>query len=129
MPKTKFTIEYDMRGVPISLLWQYITMPQDIELWFADEVKQDGRDFCFIWNGVAQEASLVSIRPNSYVRFHWKDDGRERTFFELKIAESELTTNKTLVITDFADSPEDVDDAKELWNQSIEQLKRNLGCA
>ncbi len=127
MAKTKFTIEYDMQGVPVTLLWQYLFMPQGLELWFADEVKQNGKSFSFIWNGVAQEASLISMRNGVYVRFHWKDDGHERTFFEMRIVVSELTDNKTLVITDFAESPDDEQEVREMWDQSVATLKRTLG--
>lgn len=42
MAKTQFKIEYDMQGVPVTLLWQYIFMPHGLEQWFADEVRQDG---------------------------------------------------------------------------------------
>ncbi len=127
MSKTKFTIEFDLQGVPVTLLWQYLYMPQGLELWFADTVQQNGKNFTFIWDDVPQEASLVSVRSGVYVRFHWKDDGREHTFFEMKIEVSELTDNKTLVITDFADSPDEVADMIDLWNHQVDALKRRLG--
>lgn len=127
MAKTQFKIEYDMQGVPVTLLWQYIFMPHGLEQWFADEVRQNGKTFTFIWDDVPQQAALVSVRSGVYARFHWKDDGRERTFFEMRILVSELTDNKTLQITDFADSPDDVPESKDMWNQSIAALKRRLG--
>ncbi len=128
MSKTKFTVEYDMQGAPVTLLWQYLFMPQGLELWFADEVQQEAKQFVFFWDGVPQQASLVSVRMGAYVRFHWKADGRERTFFEMRINVSELTDNKTLLITDFADSEDEVKEITELWNHSIEKLKRCIGC-
>ena len=60
-----------MQGVPVTLLWQYIFMPHGLEQWFADEVRQDGKTFTFIWDGVPQQAALVSVRSGVYARFHW----------------------------------------------------------
>ncbi len=128
MAKTKFTIEYDMQGVPVPLLWQYLFMPQGLELWFADEVVQNGKSFTFSWEDSSQEASLVSMRTGGYVRFHWKDDSNRRTFFELRITVSELTGNRTLVVTDFADSPDDEAEMTNVWNHAIDELKRCIGC-
>ena len=51
MSKTKFTVEYDMQGAPVTLLWQYLFMPQGLELWFADEVQQEAKQFVFFWDG------------------------------------------------------------------------------
>lgn len=117
-----------MMSAPTPLLWQYISTPLGLSQWFADDVKQDGRKFIFTWNGVPQEADLLSMRNSLSVKFHWVDDGDEKTFFELKIVVSELTDNKNLIVTDFADKDE-VDEMTKLWNQSIDNLRRCLGCA
>lgn len=129
MSKTKFTIEYNMQGAPVTLLWQYLFMPEGLELWFADEVRQEAKQYVFVWDGMPQRASLISMRTGTYVRFHWKVDGNERTFFEMRIIVSELTDNKTLLITDFADDEEDVEVMTDLWNQSVDRLKRCIGCS
>ncbi|UKI44171.1 MAG: START-like domain-containing protein [Porphyromonadaceae bacterium] len=39
---------------------------------------------------------LLSARQNSHVRFHWKADADEPTFFEMRILVSELTHGRTL---------------------------------
>ncbi len=129
MTKTKFSLEFDMQGVSSQLLWQYIAMPRQLELWFADEVTQVGKAFTFAWDDTRQEAALLSVQTESYVRFHWKEDGKERTFFEMRILVSEFSGRKALLVTDFADSPDDVDEMSKFWNQVVARLQRKLGCA
>ena len=36
MATQKFSIEYDMRSVPVALLWNYISTPNGLGQWFAD---------------------------------------------------------------------------------------------
>ena len=40
---------------------------------------------------------------------------------------SELTGNSVLCVTDFAE-PEELQEAKDLWNYQMETLQRQLGC-
>ena len=127
MARVKFVVEYDFEKVPLSLLWQFIFTNSGLETWYADEVSNAGKDYTIVWDGEPHEAVLLAARQNSYVRFHWKADGSEPTFFEMRILVSELTHGRTLKITDFAADEEEAVDFKELWNNSVDQLKRNLG--
>ncbi|MBQ0030452.1 MAG: SRPBCC domain-containing protein [Bacteroidales bacterium] len=127
MAKIKFTIEYDFENVPLNLLWQFLYTNQGLETWYADEVTNEGKDYTIVWDGEAHEAALLTIRQGSHIRFHWKADGDEPTYFEMRILVSELTHGRTLMVTDFASDDEEVEDFKELWNNSVDQLKHNLG--
>ncbi len=127
MERIKFCIEYDFEKVPLSLLWQFLSTNSGLETWYADEVTNDGKDYTIVWDEESREASLLSARQNSHIRFHWKDDEGEPTFFEMRILVSELTHGRTLKITDFASDEDEVEEFKELWNNSVGQLKRNLG--
>ena len=60
MDKIKFTREYSMKSVPVALLWTYLSTPSGLENWFADTVKQSGKQFTFGWNGNEQIAQLIS---------------------------------------------------------------------
>lgn len=127
MAKKKFVVEYDFENVPLSLLWQFLATNSGLETWYADEVTNVGKDYTIIWDDDPHEALLLSARQNSYVRFHWKADAGEPTYFEMRILVSELTHGRTLKITDFASDDEEAEDFKGLWNNSVEMLKRNLG--
>ena len=126
MAKEKFVIDYSMKSVPVALLWNYISTPNGLEQWFADEVKLNGKDYSFIWSGSGQDATLLGMRSCCYIRFRWKDD-TDHCFFEFKIQVSELTDTTVLVVTDFAE-PDEVADSKDLWDSQIETLRRELGC-
>ena len=126
MAKEKFTLEYDMRSTPVSMLWSYIATANELKEWFADDAKMDGKEVVLIWNGVEQGLSIVGLRTEKYIRYRWSED-TDKTYFELRITTSELTGNSVLCVTDFAE-PEELQEAKDLWNYQMETLQRQLGC-
>ena len=65
------------------------------------------------------------MRLNKYVRFKWEEED-DKTFFELKLSQNELTNDIVLTISDFSE-PDELEDAIDLWNTQIEQLRINLG--
>ena len=126
MAKEKFTLEYDMRSTPVSMLWSYIATANGLKEWFSDDAKMDGKEVVLIWNGVEQGLSIVGLRTEKYIRYRWSED-TDKTYFELRIMTSELTGNSVLCVTDFAE-PEELQEAKDLWNYQMETLQRQLGC-
>ena len=109
MTKEKFHIEYDMRNTPVAMLWSYISTAYGLKEWFADNARQTGKEVVLDWNGVEQT------------------EENDKSYFELRISQSELTDGTMLTVTDFAE-PDDVEEAKDLWNYQIETLQRILGC-
>ena len=65
---------------------------------------------------------LINCRQNTYVRFHWLDD-EPGTYFEIRIAKNDLTSNYSLEITDFAESGAE-DEVRSLWDTSMDALRR-----
>lgn len=126
MAKEKFTLEYDMRSTPVAMLWAYIATANGLKEWFADDAKMDGKEVVLMWNGVEQGLSIVGLRTEKYIRYRWSEDN-DKTYFELKITTSELTGNSVLCVTDFAE-PDELQEAKDLWNYQMEALQRQLGC-
>lgn len=126
MTKNKYTLEFNMKGTPASLLWMYIATPNGLNQWFADDVEQDGKHFTFFWDKYPTEAIQMSLRSGERIKFHWVDDD-DKSYFELKIMISELTGDTQLSITDFAYADED-EEAKALWVKQVKTLKRKLGC-
>lgn len=126
MTKNKYTLEFDMKGTPASLLWMYIATPNGLDQWFADEVEQDGKHFTFYWDKYPTEATQVSLRSGERVKFRWADDD-DKSYFEFKITISELTGKTQLTITDFAE-PSEEEGAKALWEKQVKYLKHKLGC-
>ncbi|MCM1517905.1 MAG: START-like domain-containing protein [Pseudoflavonifractor sp.] len=126
MEREKFTMEFDMKRIPVSLLWSYISSASGLKEWFADSVTSDGKTFVFTWNKYPQVARQVSARTCSHIRFRWDDDP-SRDYFEMRITVNELTDSTTLVVTDFAEA-EDIPDSRQLWNVQVDSLRRVLGC-
>ena len=115
-----------MKGTPASLLWQYISTPNGLRQWFADDVEQDGKHFTFYWGNYPTEAVQLSLRSGERIKFRWADDD-DKCYFEFKISVSELTGKTQLIVTDFADSGEE-EGSKALWDKQVKALKRMLGC-
>lgn len=126
MAKEKFTLEYDMRSTPVAMLWAYIATANGLKEWFSDDAKMDGKEVVLMWNGVEQGLTIVGLRTEKYIRYRWSED-YDKTYFELKITTSELTGNSVLSVTDFAE-PDELQEAKDLWNYQMEALQRQLGC-
>lgn len=127
MAKNKFKLEYLFRPSSKNILWNYVSTPSGYEKWLADEVQADGDEFTFIWgDDEVKKATLLSCRPLSHIRFRWADDKSGKTFFEIRLKESELTGEQVLEITDFA-TDEDKDDLVELWDSEVETLRRISG--
>ncbi len=126
MAKEKFTLEYDMRSTPVAMLWAYIATANGLKEWFADDAKMDAKEVVLTWNGVEQGLTIVGLRTEKYIRYRWLED-KDKTYFELKITTSELTGNSVLCVTDFAE-PDELQEAKDLWNYQMEALQRQLGC-
>jgi uncharacterized protein YndB with AHSA1/START domain len=125
MEKKKYELEYTLNTSP-KVLFERLSTPGGLAEWFADDVNVAAEVFTFLWEGSMQEADLMNIRDQKYIRFRWKGEENENTFFEFRIRQDELTGDVALLITDFA-GDEDKADAISLWDSQISDLKRALG--
>lgn len=125
MDKARLDFEYIIRTSD-HILFNCIGTPSGLEEWFADEVNIRGDIYTFIWEGEERKAQLVSSKKNQSVKFHWLEDGKEKTFFEMRIKIDDMTGEVALLVTDFCDSG-DEDETKMLWDSSIENLRRVIG--
>ncbi len=125
--KVKYEIEIPIHSSP-QLLYQFISTPSGLAEWFADDVNSRGEFFTFIWDDTEEKARLASKKSGEKVKFRWVDnDGKDTDyFFELRIIEDELTQDVSLVVIDFADEDE-VEEARQLWENQISDLKHLLG--
>jgi uncharacterized protein YndB with AHSA1/START domain len=123
--KEKLHIEYIFDTVSRRSLWNHLTTPPGLSLWFADRVEIRSNRYVFKWNKEIQEAEVLSIKPEVSIRYRWADDD-EFTYFEFIIHTIELTGSIALEITDFAE-PDEKQDVIGLWDTQVEELKRTLG--
>ena len=124
----KFTVEYIFNKVSPAILWNCISTPDGLSSWFADNVDHVGKDFSFTWNNHTQQARLLKSVSDEMVRFRWEDSEIPRSFFEMRITNSEITGSRNLQITDFAVDEDERKEITELWHNQIKSLKRVLGC-
>ena len=125
--KVRYEIEFPISSSP-QLLYQYISTPSGLSEWFADNVNSRGEFFTFIWNDSEEKARLASKKSGEKVKFRWVDDNNKDTdlFFEIHILVDELTKDVSLLVIDFANEDE-LEEAKQLWENQISDLKHLLG--
>jgi len=123
--KQKYTLEFPFK-CSAKVLFNRLSTPDGLSEWFADDVNVKDNTYAFNWEGSEEEAERITLKDNKSIRFHWIEDDEKDTFFEFKIIADELSNELALIITDFADENE-IEDAKELWEQQISQLKHLLG--
>lgn len=125
--KEKYHIEYVFGKVSKQSLWRHISTPVGLSEWFAEDVRQNGNEFSFIWSSDSEEiAMMLSLTEGERIRFRWQDEAKEKTFFELSIHELELTGDCVLEVTDFAEKGERTESI-EFWDTLVERLQLSLG--
>ena len=124
--RIKFEMEFPIK-VSQKLLFQYISTPSGLSEWFADNVNSRGEIFIFIWDDSEESAKLIRKNYNEKIQFQWLDDESTDFYFELRIQFDEITKDVSLIVTDFADDEEEVEESKLLWTNQIADLKKVLG--
>ena len=120
----KFEMEYTFNTSP-RMLYNRLSTPAGLSEWFAEDVNLKNDLFSFVWNGAEQYAEVISKKDNSHIKFRWLDEDKD-SFFEFRIQKDELTGALALIITDFAE-PGETDDARDLWDTQIAELKHAIG--
>ena len=126
MDKIQFEIEIPIHASP-NMLYQYISSPSNLQEWFADKVNSRGKIFTFFWDGIEETAELITKKTDERIRFKWLESKDDDSFFEIKIQVDKLTRDVSLIITDFADDEDEVEESKQLWINQIDELKHTIG--
>ena len=130
MGKQKIDIEYPLAIKSPALIWEQISSAHGLERWFADHVNEQDGVFTFTWGEPwteqdVRKAHVLESATNDHIRLKW-DEEDDDTYFEMRIAKSELTHQLNLLITDFADD-DDIDGLKILWESMLDRLHRASG--
>jgi hypothetical protein len=125
--KEKFELEFLLK-TSVRVLDNMIGSPSGLSEWFADNVTVRDDMYSFEWDGAIEEARLLTRKMNSKMKFKWVEDeeNEDDYYFELNIDIDAMTGIASLKITDYA-FPDDVESAKMLWEQQINDLKRIIG--
>jgi uncharacterized protein YndB with AHSA1/START domain len=117
-------LEFFLKTSP-AVLFSRISTPSGLAEWFADNVKESGKIFTFIWGSSEQKAVILTMVPNESITFRWLDmePGSE---FGFNIQQDELTGDVALIVTDNIDE-DDVEDTRNLWSSQVAKLKQMIG--
>ena len=77
--KKKFTLEYELKSSP-RILFSFISEPNGLSQWFADDVIFRDQVYTFTWDDEVQKAKLLSVK-----RIRW-------------LSSSGLMTNHTVIL-------------------------------
>jgi uncharacterized protein YndB with AHSA1/START domain len=124
-PAGKFELEYTIH-TSTPILFEFLTTPPGLSEWFCDDVDIRNGIYSFKWDEVPQHARLVKMIEESLVRYQWIEK-KDNTYFEFRIERDDLTNDISLIVADFADTPEDKISSTLLWNSQIEKLLHVLG--
>jgi len=122
--KKKFTIEYEIKSSP-RILYSFLSEPNGLTQWFADDVTVKDQVYTFTWDGEQQVAKLLLMKENKLIRFKWIDDD-PTCYFEMEVLQDELTNDVALGITDFA-TEDTIAERKLIWDNQIDYLVGVLG--
>ena len=123
---TKYTLEFPINS-SVNILYKRLSTPSGLSEWFADDVMIKNKLFTFFWDGSEQEAKLLKLKMNQFIRFKWEENDTKEDYFEFLIQVDEMTLDVSLMITDFAEDEQDQKEQTELWNKQISVLKRAIG--
>jgi len=126
MAKAEFVGEYEMRASK-KMLYPFISSASGLSQWFADDVNINNEDkvYTIIWDGEENKAKMVSSRNNHHVKFEFQDDSDDPNTVEFVLDVNELTNTVFIRVTDYSDM--DVDEAQDLWDSLIHNLKEIVG--
>lgn len=122
--KQEYTLEYAIKSSP-SILFEYLSTANGLQEWFAPKVDRKDDRFFFSWEESTEEADLLELVEEDYVRFRW-NDYEDDEYMEFKITQSGVTNTTILHVTDFAMDYE-LKEQQLLWDSQIKDLKFRIG--
>lgn len=126
MTKVKYELEFPVHASP-NMLYQYLATPSGLQEWFADKVNSRGKVMTFTWDDSDEEAKIIAKKANERIKLKWVESEGDDSYFEFRIEVDPLTKDVAIMITDFADDEDEVEEAKMLWENQIDQLKHTIG--
>jgi uncharacterized protein YndB with AHSA1/START domain len=124
-PPGKYELEYIIH-TSTPILFEFLTTPSGLSEWFCDDVNIRDNVYSFQWDENLQNARLIKFIEESVVRYQWLDKN-DNSYFEFRIERDDLTNDISLIVADFADTPEDKHSSTLLWNSQIDKLLSVLG--
>ncbi len=126
MSKVKFEVEIPIHASS-NMIYTYFATPSGLEGWFADKVNSRGKLITFTWGGIEEKAEILINKNGERIKYKWIESEDDESYFEFRIQVDALTKDVSIIITDFADSEDEVEASKMLWESQVEELKNVIG--
>ena len=129
----KLTLEYPLSTKSTRLVWDMISNAAGLQKWLADQVVEGEDSMTFTWGHPWTErdtkTSLILEKEKmNYIRLLWDyHEDTPEAYWEIRIAESDLTGMLSLQITDFAADDDEEEDLRGIWDDNFERLHRVSG--
>lgn len=124
MDRVKIECDFFIKSSP-AMLFTFLTMPEGMCQWFADNVDVTGNKYFFEWEGFVEEAVCLEKEDDLRVRYRLADM-EDKEYLEFKVGRAEISNDTVLYITDFADA-DDADDQRLYWKTQVEKLCSCIG--
>jgi hypothetical protein len=104
-----------------------------LQKWLADQVVEAEDSMTFTWGHPWTERDTKTSRilekeKMNYIRMLWDyHEDTPEAYWEIRIAESDLTGMLSLLITDFAADDDEEEDLRGIWDDNFERLHRVSG--
>ena len=122
----KYSLEFPINS-SVNILYKRLSTPSGLAEWFADDVIVKDKIFTFFWEGSEQEAKLLKLKTDNFIRYKWENNNTKEDYFEFLIQVDEMTSDVSLIITDFAEDEQDQEEQTSLWSKQISLLKMAIG--
>ena len=122
----KYSLEFPINS-SVNILYKRLSTPSGLAEWFADDVIVKDKIFTFFWEGSEQEAKLLKLKTDHFIRFKWEENNTREDYFEFLIQIDDMTSDVSLIITDFAEDEKDQEEQTNLWSNQINLLKMGIG--
>lgn len=122
--KQKVKMEFTVRSSP-KILFGYLSTPDGLSEWFADDVTIKEGVYTFHWEGDESRAKMTHKRENLMVRFKWLDV-KDDSYIEFEIQTDDLTSDVALMVTDFI-YPDEKEETQRLWESQVHSLRHIIG--
>lgn len=129
----KLTLEYPLSTRSTRLVWDMISNAAGLQKWLADQVVEAEDSMTFTWGHPWTERDTKTSRilekeKMNYIRMLWDyHEDTPEAYWEIRIAESDLTGMLSLQITDFAADDDEEEDLRGIWDDNFERLHRVSG--
>jgi len=115
----RIELEYVVHA-PVKEIYQRISTPEGLGLWFADKAYRKDKLFTFVWNEREHYATLLRAKKNKSCKFMWNHKP-DHFHFEIAILASDYTDDVALLITDYT-TKEEKESAIEIWDILADRL-------